>query len=184
MAPTFTITLRWICQNIFGSEQVRYLAQIRRRLTQTSLEPLDCDLHTRLGDRLDYVIESAVLEGFDRIAIERTDEHDVDSTAEALRDLQPVHPGHVDVQKQDIGGQTLSHPGVSTWSWPLDEALQPLGPTNITQTVSVDRTGNHYSGHSTLTQYVYDGTNVTDADPTKVALVIQGSVTATRITAD
>jgi len=76
------------------------------------------------------------------------------------------------------------HPGVSTWSWPLDEALQPLGPANITETVSLDRSGDHYTGRFTLTQYRYDGTNVTDADPTKVALVIQGSVTGTRITAD
>lgn len=76
------------------------------------------------------------------------------------------------------------HPGESTWSWPLDEALQPLGPANIVETVSVDRSGNHYTGRFTLTQYLYDGTNVTDADPSKVALVVQGSVTATRITAD
>lgn len=76
------------------------------------------------------------------------------------------------------------HPGVSTWSWPLDEALEPLGPANIVETVTLGRDGDHYSGKFTLTQYLYDGTNVTDADPTKVAVVIQGVIAATRITAD
>jgi hypothetical protein len=76
------------------------------------------------------------------------------------------------------------HPGITTWSWPLDEALQPLGPTNIQETLTMAGDQNHYSGRFTLTQYEYDGTNVTDAEPTKVALVIVGVVSATRITAD
>ncbi len=76
------------------------------------------------------------------------------------------------------------HPGTTTWSWPLDEALEPLGPTNIQETVTLAGDQNHYTGKFTLTQYQYDGTNVTDAEPTKVALVIVGVISATRITAD
>jgi hypothetical protein len=76
------------------------------------------------------------------------------------------------------------HPGVSTWSFPLDEAPQPVGPTNIQETVTLDRSQDRYTGTFTLTQYQYDGTNVTDADPKKVAFVIVGVVSATRIEVD
>lgn len=65
----------------------------------------------------------------------------------------------------------------------VDGAFQPVGPTRIQETVTLSRNGNQYSGTFTLTQYVYDGKNITDADPNAgTPMVITGTVTATRIT--
>jgi hypothetical protein len=51
-----------------------------------------------------------------------------------------------------------------------------VGPANIREQVTVDRSGNSYQGTFTLVQYEPDGTTV-------IATII-GTVTATRITAD
>lgn len=76
-------------------------------------------------------------------------------------------------------------PGL-THSWssltptnPEDEAFAPTGPTNIQEVVTVDSDGDHYTGTFRLTQYGYDGINVTDA--VTVKQVIIGNISATRI---
>jgi len=51
-----------------------------------------------------------------------------------------------------------------------------VGPANIREQVTVDRSGNNYEGTFTLVQY--------DTDGTTVLATITGTVTATRITAD
>jgi hypothetical protein len=51
-----------------------------------------------------------------------------------------------------------------------------VGPTNIREQVTVDRSGNNYEGTFTLVQYDQDGITV--------LATITGTVTATRITAD
>lgn len=62
-------------------------------------------------------------------------------------------------------------------------AFQPAGPTNIQETVTLSSDGNHYTGTFTLTNYVYDGKSVTDANSSAGApMVISGTVAATRIT--
>lgn len=64
----------------------------------------------------------------------------------------------------------------------VDGAFQPVGPTSIQETVTLSRDGNQYSGTFTLTQYVYDGKNITDADPNAgPPMVITGTVKAARI---
>jgi hypothetical protein len=78
-----------------------------------------------------------------------------------------------------VPGQTQSWSEVGG----VDNAFQPAGPTSIQETVTLSRDGSQYSGTFTLTQYVYDGKNVTDADPSAgPPEVITGTVKATRIT--
>ncbi|MEJ1961434.1 MAG: hypothetical protein WDO56_07780 [Gammaproteobacteria bacterium] len=60
-------------------------------------------------------------------------------------------------------------------SWD-DSGSSFVGPTNIREQITVDRSGKTYSGVFTLTQYATD-------EKTVLALV-KGTVTATRITAD
>jgi hypothetical protein len=60
-------------------------------------------------------------------------------------------------------------------SWD-DSGTAFVGPTNIREQVTVDRSGDHYSGTFTLVQYA--------VDETTVLAVVKGTVTATRITAD
>lgn len=77
-------------------------------------------------------------------------------------------------------------PGM-TQSWSeipggVDGAFQSVGPASILETVTLSRNGDQYSGTFTLTQYVYDGKNITDADPKAgPPMVISGTVNATRI---
>jgi hypothetical protein len=51
-----------------------------------------------------------------------------------------------------------------------------IGPTNIREQITVDRSGKSYSGTFTLTQY--------SVDETTVLAQVKGIVTATRVTAD
>jgi hypothetical protein len=53
-----------------------------------------------------------------------------------------------------------------------------IGPANIREVVTLDRSGNSYKGTFTLTQYAADGTTVLAPTP------ITGTVTGTRITVD
>ncbi len=62
---------------------------------------------------------------------------------------------------------------------PEDEALEPAGPTNIQEVITLDPSGDHYSGTFRITNYAYDGVNITDA--ITVSQVIVGTVSATRI---
>ena len=63
-----------------------------------------------------------------------------------------------------------------------DSAFQPAGPTNIQEIITLSPNGDEYSGTFTLTQYVYDGKSVTDADSNAgPPMVITGTVAATRI---
>jgi len=79
-------------------------------------------------------------------------------------------------------GLSPSPPGLPTpppGSTSEDEAFQFLGPTNIQEVITLDRTGDQYSGTFRLTQYEYDGIDPTDAVTT--LKVIVGTVSATRI---
>jgi hypothetical protein len=60
-----------------------------------------------------------------------------------------------------------------------NELLQPAGPTNIQEVITLDRSGDHYSGTFRITNYAYDGVNITDAITVKQVIV--GTVSATRI---
>jgi len=51
-----------------------------------------------------------------------------------------------------------------------------VGPANIREVVTVDKTGNHYSGTFVLTQY--------STDETTILARVTGTIAATRITAD
>ncbi len=63
-----------------------------------------------------------------------------------------------------------------------NSAFAPAGPTNIQETITLASDGNHYTGTFTLTNYVYDGVSVTDANTTMgQPMVITGTVAATRI---
>ena len=63
-----------------------------------------------------------------------------------------------------------------------DSAFQPAGPTNIQETITLSPDGNEYTGKFTITNYVYDGKSVTDANTTAgPPMVISGTVAATRI---
>jgi hypothetical protein len=63
-----------------------------------------------------------------------------------------------------------------------DSAFQPAGPTNIQETVTLSLDGNTYTGTFTITNYVYDGKSVTDANSDMgPPMVISGTITATRI---
>jgi hypothetical protein len=89
-------------------------------------------------------------------------------------------PGYVPgaTQSWSSGLNPPAPPGTT----PEDEAFQPTGPTNIQETVILDRDGDHYSGTFRLTQYLYDGVNVTDA--VSVKQVVVGTISATRITVE
>ena len=76
-------------------------------------------------------------------------------------------------------------PGPTT-SWDqvggTNSAFAPAGPTNIQETVTLSSDGNHYTGTFTITNYVYDGQSVTDANTSAGSpMVISGTVAATRI---
>jgi hypothetical protein len=60
-------------------------------------------------------------------------------------------------------------------SWD-DSGTAFVGPTNIREQITVDRSGDHYSGTFTLVQYA--------VDETTVLATVKGTVTASRITAD
>lgn len=78
-----------------------------------------------------------------------------------------------------VPGQTQSW---SETEGGVDGAFKPVGPTNIQETITLSRDGNQYSGTFKLTQYVYDGKNITDADPKAgPPQVITGTVKAMRI---
>jgi len=70
------------------------------------------------------------------------------------------------------------------WAWdPITPTTAPgtggadfVGPANIREVVTLDRTGDHYAGTFTLVQYAQDGTTV--------LATVTGTVTATRIKAD
>ena len=63
-----------------------------------------------------------------------------------------------------------------------DSAFQPAGPTNIQETITLSRDGNEYVGTFTITNYLYDGKSVTDANTSAgQPIVITGTVAATRI---
>ncbi|MDE2305284.1 MAG: hypothetical protein KGL34_06965 [Gammaproteobacteria bacterium] len=59
-----------------------------------------------------------------------------------------------------------------------------VGPAQIQFMVTVDRTGSHYDGTFTLTQYVASITPGHEFDENVVAVRITGTVTATRLTAN
>lgn len=71
-----------------------------------------------------------------------------------------------------------------------DEAFDFFGPIRIQETIALSRDGNHYTGTFTLTQYVKAPASSTPplgVDVTQnagVALVITGSISATRLTVD
>ena len=77
-----------------------------------------------------------------------------------------------------VPGQTHSWSSLSPNS-PEDEAFAPTGPTNIQEVITLSGDGDHYSGTFRLTQYKYDGINVTDA--VSVLQVIVGTISATRL---
>jgi hypothetical protein len=80
------------------------------------------------------------------------------------------------------GGATSG--GTSSWDQVggPNSAFTPAGPTNIQETVTLSRDGNEYTGTFTLTNYVYDGVSVTDANTNMgQPMVISGTVAATRI---
>ena len=58
-----------------------------------------------------------------------------------------------------------------------------VGPARIQFLVTVDRSGNHYVGTFTLTQYVASITPGHEFDESAVAVRITGTITATRLTA-
>jgi len=81
------------------------------------------------------------------------------------------------------GGATSG--GTSSWDQVggTNSAFAPAGPTNIQETVTLSPDGNHYTGTFTITNYVYDGKSVTDANSSVgPPMVISGTITATRIT--
>ena len=58
-----------------------------------------------------------------------------------------------------------------------------VGPARIQFLVTVDRSGSHYAGTFTLTQYVASITPGHEFDESAIAVRITGTVTATRLTA-
>jgi len=81
-------------------------------------------------------------------------------------------------------------PGV-TDSWSqipggLDELFQAFGPTNIQESLTLERGSNAYTGSFRITQYVNNGskTPITDTTGAPIAFVILGTVSATRVTVE
>ncbi|HTY48579.1 MAG TPA: hypothetical protein VMB48_02680 [Steroidobacteraceae bacterium] len=66
-----------------------------------------------------------------------------------------------------------------------DQAFVFAGPTNIQETVTLSRDGTQYTGTFKLIQYnPVPGAQVTAYDPSNIATVITGTVSATRVTVD
>ncbi|MGH2835950.1 MAG: hypothetical protein ACRDKD_07025 [Solirubrobacteraceae bacterium] len=65
-----------------------------------------------------------------------------------------------------------------------DDAFQPVGPTNIQETITLDRSGNSYTGTFVLTQYQNNGSGkpINDISGAQIVGILEGTVTATRIT--
>jgi hypothetical protein len=65
----------------------------------------------------------------------------------------------------------------------VDEAFQAFGPANIEEIVTLKHHGNEYTGVFRITQYVNDGKQkpVNDITGAPIALVIVGTISATRI---
>lgn len=66
----------------------------------------------------------------------------------------------------------------------VDDAFQWVGPTNIQETITLDRSGNSYSGSFVLTQYDNNGSGkpINDIQGAQVVGILKGTVSATRIT--
>jgi hypothetical protein len=80
------------------------------------------------------------------------------------------------------------HPG-QTHSWGqvpggVDQALQYAGPTNITETITLSRDGTRYAGKFSIKVYraAPNSPNVTDYDLNTPPFVINGTISATRVT--
>ena len=52
-----------------------------------------------------------MIEGADRVLVVGGDEHDVDPAGQRARRLDAVHPGHPDVEKDDVGLEALHEGG-------------------------------------------------------------------------
>ena len=59
--------------------------------------------------RLQQIIDRAVLEGADGVLVVGSDEDHMRLAGQRLGRLDAVHPGHADVEKDDIGLQALHH---------------------------------------------------------------------------
>ncbi len=66
----------------------------------------------------------------------------------------------------------------------VDELFQFAGPTNITETITLSRDRNHYSGKFSIKAYRPSATShdVTDYDTNTPPFVINGTIAATRVT--
>ena len=57
--------------------------------------------------RLQQIIDRAVLESADRVLVVGGDENHMSLAGERLGRLDTVHPGHADIEKDDVGFQAL-----------------------------------------------------------------------------
>ena len=66
----------------------------------------------------------------------------------------------------------------------VDELFQYAGPTNITETITLSHDRNHYSGRFTIKVYHPSATShdVTDYDQNTPPFLINGTISATRVT--
>jgi hypothetical protein len=86
-----------------------------------------------------------------------------------------------------VPGATSSWTGVPPTGIPggVDEAFQFAGPTHIQESITLSADGSHYTGTFTLTAYIaVPGGPVTAYDPSKVALVLTGTISGTRVTVE
>ena len=59
--------------------------------------------------RLQQIVDRALLEGADRVFVVGGDEDHMDLAGQRPGRLDAVHPGHADVEKDDVGFQALHH---------------------------------------------------------------------------
>ena len=73
------------------------------------LQPVDQLGDPLGGDRLQHIIDRAVLEGADGVFVVGGDEDHVRLAGERLRRLDAVHPRHADIEKDDVGLEAPHH---------------------------------------------------------------------------
>ena len=78
-------------------------------LLQALAQPPAGERNTRRLDRLQQVVDGAVIEGADRVLIIGSDENEVSLAGERLGGLDAIHLRHVDVEKDDIGLEAVHY---------------------------------------------------------------------------
>ena len=90
------------------TQQLSDVIEIGRALRQAATQAFHREEHSFGRDWFEHVVDRTLLEGGDGILVEGSDEGDVGTAVQPLRNGQPVESRHLDVEEYDIGTAALN----------------------------------------------------------------------------